>query len=304
MTAGTTIQLGQFAPPTHTIAHLSDTHFLADGAPLYGAVDTVTRLTEALDRLAERGEALDAIVVTGDVADKGETDAYRRVRAALDPVAARFACPMVWVMGNHDERRAFRRELLDLDGGDEPILQTFDLNGLRVIALDSAVPGYHHGALTREHLAELDALLAEPAPHGTILALHHPPLPTPLGAMTVLELRGLAEFADVVRGRGVRGILAGHLHYPSAASFAGAPVFVAGATCYTMDLGAPERTLVGRDGGQSFSLVHVHNETVVSSLVPVATGPVVTRFDESLLTRLEAADEPGRIDLFSRMPDA
>ncbi|NQX27660.1 metallophosphoesterase [Microbacteriaceae bacterium VKM Ac-2854] len=304
MSVDNTVQLGQFAPATHTIAHLSDTHFLAGGAALYGAVQTEDLLARALARLAERGEALDAIVITGDVADRGEADAYRRVRAALDPVAASFDCPIVWVMGNHDERVAFRRELLGAEGGDEPILQQFDLGGLRVVALDSAVPGFHHGALTPEHLAELDAILADPAPHGTLLALHHPPLPTPLGAMTVLELRGLAEFAEVIRGRDIRGVLAGHLHYPTAATFAGAPVFVAGATCYTMDLGAPQRTLVGRDGAQSLSLVHVHPETVVSSLLPLEVGPAVTRFDETLLERLEAADEQGRIDLFSRMPDS
>ncbi|NQX10033.1 metallophosphoesterase [Microbacteriaceae bacterium VKM Ac-2855] len=304
MTGTARTQLGQFAPSTHTIAHLSDTHFLAGGAPLYGAVDTETMLARALTRLAERGEALDAIVITGDVADRGEADAYRRVRAALEPVTTQFGCRLIWVMGNHDERRAFRRELLDSEGGDEPILQVVDANGLRIIALDSAVPGFHHGALEPAHLAELRSILAEPSPHGTVLALHHPPVPTPLGAMTVLELRGLADFAESIRGTDVRAILAGHLHYPTAATFAGAPVFVAGASCYTMDLGAPERELRGIAAAQSFSLVHVHPETVVSSLVPIDTGRIVTHFDATLLDRLESTDDQGRIDLFSRMPDA
>ncbi|SMH36924.1 Calcineurin-like phosphoesterase [Rathayibacter oskolensis] len=296
-------RLGRFAPADRVIAHLSDTHLLAGGAPLYGRVDTVARLAQAIERLVERGGALDAIVVTGDVADRGEEDAYRRVRAALDPLADRFGCPIVWVMGNHDERRAFRRVLLDTDSDSEtPLDQVVDLDGLRVIALDSAVPGYHHGALTDEQLQNLAEELATPARLGTVLALHHPPLPTPLGAMTVLELRGMDRLEEVVRGTDVRAILGGHLHYPTAATFAGAPVFVAGATSYTMDLGAPERELAGIDGAQSFSLVHVHPETVATSLVPTATAPLATRFGTDLIERLEALDEQGRIDLWSRMP--
>ncbi|ROP48273.1 MULTISPECIES: phosphodiesterase [unclassified Rathayibacter] len=299
-------QLGYFRAADRVLAHLSDTHFLAEGAPLYGRVDTVSRLEQAVARLVERGGRLDAIVVTGDVADRGEEDAYRRVKDVLDPMGERFDCPIVWVMGNHDERGAFRRVLLDQEAGDAPIDtpidQVVDLGGLRLIALDSAVPGYHHGALTGEQLEALRAELATPAPLGTILALHHPPLPTPLGAMTVLELRGMDRLEEVVRGTDVRAILGGHLHYPTAATFAGVPVFVAGATSYTMDLGAPERELAGIDGAQSFSLVHVHPETVVTSLVPSATAPIATRFGTDLIEKLESLDEQGRIDLWSRMP--
>ncbi|MWV50145.1 phosphodiesterase [Rathayibacter sp. VKM Ac-2803] len=299
-------QLGHFRAADRVIAHLSDTHFLAEGAPLYGRVDTVARLAQAVERLEERGGALDAIVVTGDVADRGEEDAYRRVRTALDPLGDRFDCPIVWVMGNHDERRAFRRILLEERDSavDAPIDQVVDLGGLRLIALDSAVPGFHHGELTDAQLERLADELATPAPLGTVLALHHPPLPTPLGAMIVLELRGMDRLEEVIRGTDVRAILGGHLHYPTAATFAGVPVFVAGATSYTMDLSAPERELRGIDGAQSFSLVHVHPETVATSLVPTATAPLATRFGTDLIEKLEALDEQGRIDLWSRMPDA
>ena len=297
-------QLGHFRAADRVVAHLSDTHFLAEGAPLYGVVDTIARLDQALARLEERGGRVDAIVVTGDVADRGEEDAYRRVKAAVDPLGVRFGCPVVWVMGNHDERSAFRRVLLEQQSDDRetPVDQVVDLDGLRLIALDSAVPGFHHGELTDTQLESLERELATPAPLGTVLALHHPPLPTPLGAMTVLELRGMERLEEVVRGSDVRAVLGGHLHYPTAATFAGVPVFVAGATSYTMDLGAPERELRGIDGAQSFSLVHVHPETIATSLVPSASAPIATRFGTDLLERLEELDEQGRIDLWSRMP--
>ncbi len=50
------IQLGQYASPTHTIAHLSDTHYLGGKRPLYGALDTDRTLARALEQLdARRG---------------------------------------------------------------------------------------------------------------------------------------------------------------------------------------------------------------------------------------------------------
>ena len=38
------IQLGQYPAPSHTIAHISDTHLLAGGRPLYGKVTTIEHL--------------------------------------------------------------------------------------------------------------------------------------------------------------------------------------------------------------------------------------------------------------------
>ncbi|MGW9168509.1 phosphodiesterase [Agromyces sp. NPDC055658] len=297
-------RLGLYPAARTVIAHVSDTHLLAGGAPLGGVADTEGALAQAATQLRRLGPALDAIVVTGDVADLGEPDAYARARAALEPVAADAGARLVWVMGNHDERAPFRTELLDEPASDDPVHQVFDLDGLRIVALDSSVPGYHHGELDASALAWLDGVLSVPAPRGTVLALHHAPIPTPLVLMDVLELRGQRALAEVVWGRDVRLILGGHLHYPTQGMFAGVPVAVAGATAYTMDLSAPPRELVGVDGGRSFSLVHLFDDAVTSSVVPLPPGPVVTRFDEAYLAELESLEPARRLDRFSRKPES
>ena len=107
-----------------------------------------------------------------------------------------------------------------------------------------------------------------------MLALHHAPIATPVALMDVLELRGQDQLAEVLRGRDVRLILGGHLHYPTNGSFAGIPVAVAGATSYTIDVSAAPPELVGVDGGRSFNLVHLFDDGVVTSVVPV--GPFAT----------------------------
>ncbi|WP_430645416.1 metallophosphoesterase [Agromyces sp. GXS1127] len=294
-------RLGRYPAARHVIAHLSDTHLLDGGAPLGGRADTVSTLDRAAEQLSRMTGGLDAILVTGDVADLGEEDAYRRVRAALEPVAERTGARIIWTMGNHDERVPFRRVLLDDDSGDDgPVNQVIDLEGLRIVTVDSSVPGYHHGILEAETLEWLDAVLSEPAPNGTIVALHHAPIATPLALMDVLELRRQDEFADVVRDRDVRAILGGHLHYPTQGAFAGIPVSVAGSLAYTMDLSAPPRHLVGIDGGRSFSLVHCFEDAVVTSVVPVGSFGEITSFGERFLAEVEALDEEGRLDRFSR----
>ena len=293
-------QLGRYPAARRVIAHVSDTHLLHGGAPLGGRADTVGALRQVVAQLERLGDRLDAIVVTGDVTDLGEPDAYRRVRELVDPLAESSGARVVWVMGNHDVRGPFREGLLDEPASDEPVNQVVDLDGLRVIALDTSVPGWHHGRLDDASLAWLDRVLAEPAPEGTILAMHHAPLATPLALMDVLELQGQDALAEVVRGRDIRLILGGHLHYPTNGEFAGIPVSVAGATAYTMDLSAPPRELVGVDGGRSFDLVHVFDASYVSIVVPLGPFPVVTSFGEEFLAEVEGLPPEGRLDRFSR----
>lgn len=300
--------LGQYPPAEYVIAHLSDTHFLGfdpDGRAraLYGTVDTDATVARALQRLRALGVPLDAMVFTGDIADLAEEDAYRRVRGLVEPVAEELGATLVWVMGNHDERVRFRRELLDGPPDSAPIDRVDLVRGLRIITIDSTVPGYHHGEITPEQLDWLAEVLSTPAPHGSILALHHPPIPTPLAAMAILELQHQQELAAVVEGSDIRAILGGHLHYASSSLFAGIPVSVAPATCYTMDVAAPDRNLMGVDGGQSFSLVHVYADRVVHSVVPLAPAPVVAHFDAAFLSRMEQLSAAERLEMFGRKPD-
>jgi Icc protein len=294
------VQLGQYRPATHLVAHLSDTHFLAEGRALHGVVDTDIPLSRAMEQLERSGLRPDALVITGDIADRGEPDAYRRVRDVVETAAERLGTQVIWVMGNHDERAPFRTELLREDGSAEPVDRVFEVNGLRIIALDTSVPGYHHGDLTFDQLRWLAGMLREPAPHGTLLALHHPPIPTPLPLMEILELRDQSELAAVVAGSDIRGILGGHLHYATTGMFAGIPVSVGAATCYAMDLTAPTRELTGVDGGQSLNLVHLYETGVVHSVVPLGRFPVATRFPAGFLDKIEALTPEGRTEAFSR----
>lgn len=296
--------LGQHPDPTHVIAHLSDPHLLAGGAGLHaGRVDVSRRLDEALAQLEASTLRPDAIVFTGDLADLGEADAYARLRAAVEPVASRLGAVVVWVMGNHDEREPYARVLFGEDGGGaRPQDRVYDLRGLRIVSLDTSVPGYHHGALDPAQLDWLAGLLATPAEHGTLIAMHHPPMPSPLTEpMAVLELDDQSAFAAVVAGTDVRGVLAGHLHYSAHSTFAGGiPVSVASASCYTLALGRSDVVLGGYDAFQAFGAVHLYPDRVVHTSVPLGDAALVSGYPAGALAAIEAMDPRTRRELLSR----
>lgn len=297
-----TISFGRHAPAQRTIVHLSDTHLL-DGDRLLGdRYDTAANLTRTLDAVDRLGVRPDAIVFTGDLTDLGEPGAYTALRAAVEPVAARLGSPVVWVAGNHDERPALRAGLLDAAPTQDPVTGVWDLGGLRLIALDSTVPGWHHGDLDSAQLDWLRGILAEPAPLGTVLALHHPPIPSHIPFFDILELQHQDEFAEIIAGTDVRAILAGHLHYSTSGTFAGIPVSVASATCYTMNLQRPPAEVNGMDGGQSFHLVHVYDDTITHAVVPVIEATTAEFFSPEWLQRMAALSPQQRREAFSRKP--
>jgi 3',5'-cyclic AMP phosphodiesterase CpdA len=294
------IQLGQYPAASHVIAHVSDTHLLAGGRPLYGKVNTIENLGQALAQLERSIAQPEAIVFTGDLADLGEPDAYERLKAIVEPAAARMNAQIIWVMGNHDERPHYSH-LLFGEESTAPQDRVYDINGLRIISLDTTVPGYHHGELEEAQLEWLAGVLATPAPHGTLIAVHHPPIPTPLlEAMGMLELFDQHTLAAVIRGTDVRGILAGHLHYSTYSTFAGVPVSVASATCYTLDLSAEDRVLSGVDFGQSVNVIHVYDDQVVHSIIPVGDTTEVTGVPAAGWEQIAAMTPEQRTETFSR----
>lgn len=279
----------QYGRPDHFLLHVSDTHFVGAGR-LFGVVDVEAHLLALLEQFEAGYARPEAIIFTGDLADKGDPVAYRRLRALVEPIALQVGAELIWVMGNHDDRAAFRASLLDEPPTTAPVDAVHWLGGLRIIALDTSVPGAHHGNLTDGQLGWLAAELAVPAPEGTILAMHHPPVPSVLDLAVLVELQQQHRLAAVLAGTDVRTILAGHLHYSTTATFAGIPVSVASASCYTQDLTVPAGAMQSRDGGQAVNLVHVYPNTVMHSVVPIGSYPVLSTVsaDEAAATLARA----------------
>ncbi|OAZ39408.1 phosphodiesterase [Microbacterium arborescens] len=259
----------EYPAPERVLLHLSDTHLRAAGSQLFDRVDAAAHLRRALDAIEAAALRPDGIVFTGDLVDLGERGAYAELRDLVEPFAERLETRVFWVMGNHDDRAGFRETLWRESGTAEAADRVDEIDGLRLITLDTSVPGAHHGEVRPAQLAWLREVLSTPAPLGSILAMHHPPVPSVLPLAASVELRDQRSLAAVLAGSDVRAIIAGHLHYSTFATFAGIPVSVASSTCYAQDLTVPVGGTRPQDGAQSFNFVHVYDDTVVHSVVPI-----------------------------------
>jgi len=206
-----------------TFVQISDTHLLADDGEVM-SVRPVAQLARVLARIAALPTPPRFVLHTGDLIHDSGVAGYAHLRRALAPLGL----PLVATLGNHDDRAAFRQGFLkELDSDDRRYYGVHAFDGLRIIALDSLVPGAIGGEVGREQLAWLADTLAEPAPRGTIVALHHPVALAGFSYLADGLLRDASDLAAVLAPHPIIGVLAGHCHAPSATSFAGTTVVTA-----------------------------------------------------------------------------
>ncbi|TCC25133.1 metallophosphoesterase family protein [Kribbella speibonae] len=236
------------------ILHLSDTHVSRTGPDEDGA-DGVSALCGLLHDVRRD---LDLVVVSGDIADDGSAAGCTTVRDLVGQFAAERGIPHVYCTGNHDRREGFTAALghghLGPDGApigraagiDEVIAAVSSVAGLRVITLDSLVPGKPYGVLGRDQLDWLAAELSTPAPAGSIVVLHHPPVWTdavPYQRSAVLQEP--EALGAVLANTDVQAVLCGHLHHQLTAQLANKPVWVTPGVITRIDLTAPAALVRG-----------------------------------------------------------
>jgi 3',5'-cyclic-AMP phosphodiesterase len=203
------------------LAQVSDLHIKAAGRLSYRVVDTAGMLRACIGHLLALPQRPDAAVFTGDLTDFGRPEEYAVLRELLAPLGM----PVYLIPGNHDERGALRAAFPEhryLRQSPDFVQYAIEAHPLRIVALDTVVPGEGRGELCAVRLAWLDARLAEQPRKPTVVLMHHPPFPTFIGHMDRQGLTGAAELAAVVRKHPqVERLLCGHLHRPIQARFAG-----------------------------------------------------------------------------------
>jgi 3',5'-cyclic-AMP phosphodiesterase len=249
-----------------TVLHVSDVH-ATDGELLYGSVDGLERLERVGAYAAAAGITPEAVIVTGDLVQRGHAGAYPALAVALARLEEAVGAPVVTVLGNHDDAAAAHV----LAGHAEGHHRIRWIGGLRLALLDSST-----GELGAAQLAWLREQLAEPAEHGTIVALHHAPLGSPLPTLAKQGLRDAAALLDALEGTDARLVLAGHFHHQLSAVVRGIPVAVAPALAYHQVMNAGPLAVSGYDEA-SFSLVHLTADGVSAASVSLREAePIFT----------------------------
>jgi 3',5'-cyclic AMP phosphodiesterase CpdA len=201
------------------LLQISDTHLGAD----WHGVEPDECVLRAVESILELPQRPDALVVSGDLTQNGSTEEYSRLRELLAPLDLE---PHV-LPGNHDLRGPLRQAFGLPGEGEEHASHPVDLGPLRLVCLDSTIPGAEAGSLDEGRIEWLDRALGEEPAQPTVIAMHHPPLSTALPTFDAIGLapESRVQLAAVLtRHPQVARVIAGHVHRVIVSELAGRAV--------------------------------------------------------------------------------
>ncbi|SDG56273.1 phosphodiesterase [Roseospirillum parvum] len=218
------------------IAQITDTHVTTPGTLAFGCVDTLALLAATVDHANRISPGLDAVVLTGDLTDMGRSEEY----TALKPLLDRLAAPYFLLPGNHDDRDALRQAFDGHPGLAPPgpfMNLVVDHFPVRLIGLDTLLPGRHEGHLCPARLSWLEARLSEAPQRPTMVFMHHPPFATGIAHMDEMMLLRPGDLLAVLRRHPqVRHVAAGHVHRAVSTAVDGLAMSIAPSSAHAVSL--------------------------------------------------------------------
>ncbi len=260
------------------------------------------RLDRTLRTLCALDPRPDLLLVTGDIAENGDEDeAYRSYQSAI----ADLPFPVLPVMGNHDSRAGFQAHFPDVPTAEGFIQYVVDDGPLRIIVLDTLEAGRHGGAFCEARAAWLGARLGEAAEKPTLIALHHPPVPTGIpwltdapGADWIVRLGAVVEAHD-----NIVAMVSGHVHRPIVSRWAGTAVIVCPSTApqvalelSPIDPEAPDERPMIIAGPPCYALHLWEGGQLLSHFATAGDHEVLARYTERMqpLVRMLIEEKRGR----------
>jgi 3',5'-cyclic AMP phosphodiesterase CpdA len=218
------------------IAQISDMHIRPEGTLAYRRVETGGFLSRCVERIRRMDPRPDVVLATGDLVEGGSPDEYRRLRALLAPLPM----PVYLIPGNHDDRGALAQAFPDhaylprAGGFQHYAIDDFPL---RLVGLDTLVPGKAGGELCQARLAWVAKTLDAGAGRPTAIFMHHPPFATGISHMDELGLAGADGLERILLEHPeVQAILCGHLHRPIHMRWGGTVASTAPSTAHQVAL--------------------------------------------------------------------
>lgn len=198
--------------------------------PRSGTPDPFASLRAGLDHVARYNADAERIILCGDLAHHGDEASYDLLRECL----ATSALPVHPMLGNHDDRAAFRRVFPDCPLDENGFVQrVIDLPEARLILLDTlAAPAEaglqpHAGYLCAARLDWLSQHLGEASDKPALVFMHHPPHATGFASMDAIMLANGEAFYDLIERHGtVQQLICGHIHRTISGNHRGTPFAV------------------------------------------------------------------------------
>ena len=211
------------------IIQLTDTHLMPPGVVVNG-VDPEKQLRAAVGDITAKHADADLLVITGDLCNYGDPEAYELLREILAPVTF----DVRLMLGNHDDRPNFVAAFPQHPRDENGHIQSYmDTAFGRLLFLDSHEHQTIGGIYGADRLAWLDAALAGAGDDPVTVFIHHPPFDAGIGHFEQIGMHddGAIMARLAAHPPGVRHIVFGHIHVPLAGTSAEGIAYSSGQAC-------------------------------------------------------------------------
>lgn len=214
------------------------------------------------------------MVITGDLADAGEPEAYDVLRDLLRPLRM----PYRLLLGNHDRRGPFRASFPDMPVDENGFVQSvIDAPGRigRLIFLDSLEENTISGVLCARRLRWLAERLDEARRRPATIFLHHPPVPVGVPHFRTISMIEPEPFLDMLKSHGnIRHVFIGHLHLPVTGAIAPGVPFTAAKSCnHHMIVDFHDPGAAWAEGGPNYNVIVLEDEALFIHSFDLLTAP-------------------------------
>lgn len=219
------------------ICQLTDLHVRPHGLAANRVSETNMLTERAFRVVAGFTPRPDVVIITGDLTECGLEAEYANLSAMLGRT---LSIPVYVIPGNHDQRGNLRAGLAHLPGvtaDPEYVQYAVDDYPVRLVMLDTLVPGASHGNLSSLQLTWLDRTLAAQPGKPTLVGMHHPPFATGIPHMDRIALLNTETFRSVIASHPqVRRIICGHHHRSIVGQCAHAIVSISPSVAHQVEL--------------------------------------------------------------------
>ena len=199
----------------------TDLHLVPRGEMLHG-LDPCKRLEACIADINLNHADAELCVITGDLAQSGQLEAYRDLRDCL----SRLELPFHLMVGNHDRREQALEIFPDIPVDPNGFFQTsIETIAGRFVLLDTVEEGKPWGSFCEKRRNWLHKTLEASRERPVYLFMHHPPFPVGLNCVDRIGLGGdgghIGEI--LLEHDNIRHLFFGHLHRPISGSWQGIP---------------------------------------------------------------------------------
>ena len=241
--------------------HITDLHLVKPHTLLHG-LDPADRFARCIDDINRFHDDAECCVITGDLADAGESLAYQWLQDELK----RCKVPCHILIGNHDHRErieaCFGDHVIDHCGFAQSVVET---SAGVFLLLDTVKAGTHSGVYCEKRRQWLREQLERYQDRDLFLFMHHPPFDIHLPCLDTIGLQEQNEFADVVKPfrEKVRHLFFGHAHRPLAGNWLGISYSSIRGTNHQVTLNFSSEEIIYVDEPPEYSIVFVDEDRIV-----------------------------------------